>query len=185
MTFNGLQLPEGSAPFVPEVKELLREGISIHTCDRRSSKAYIHQVFPTYPIEPGFVEEDPFWNGVTAETSSAQEARSLVVLRDIFSQERTGTWVSITSHSGEIGSILDVVGHIPFSLNTGAVIPVLVKAEVPQATPSPISTQPWTASAHCTSPPITSINNGACVCANSAVPVTTTLSGSEPINTGA
>lgn len=35
----------------------------------------------------------------------------------------------MTSHGGAIGAILRVIGHIPFRLSTGGVIPVLVKAE--------------------------------------------------------
>ena len=35
----------------------------------------------------------------------------------------------MTSHGGAIGGILRVVGHRPFGLSTGGVIPVLVKAE--------------------------------------------------------
>ena len=35
----------------------------------------------------------------------------------------------MTSHGGAIGGILRVIGHIPFGLSTGGVIPVLVKAE--------------------------------------------------------
>jgi hypothetical protein len=35
----------------------------------------------------------------------------------------------VTAHSGAITSILEVVGHREFGLQTGGVIPVLVKAE--------------------------------------------------------
>lgn len=111
------------------VKELLREGISIHTCDRRSSRTYISDNFPSYEIETNFTEKDELWNGVTAETSSAQDTRSRTIINEIFNDEKAGTYVSITSHSGEIASILRVLGHRTFSLNTGAIIPVLVKAE--------------------------------------------------------
>jgi hypothetical protein len=60
-------------------------------------------------------------------------------------------------------------------LNTGAVIPVLVKAvksgkgEIGSVTSSPS----WTVSPHCTEPPVSSVT--ACVCPSSAVPVTTPL----------
>lgn len=178
ITFAGLAVPK-TQPFVPTIKHGLREGISIHTCDRRSTRSAIHAAFPDWPFEPGFPETDQLWNGVTAETSSAQALRSKRVLDDIFSSDPS-TWISITSHSGEIGSILSVLGHRAFSLNTGAVIPVLVKAET-LSEPSPTtSAQPWTVSPHCTSPPLTSISNGPCVCQSSAPPVTTTLPGSGP-----
>jgi hypothetical protein len=43
-----------SHPFVPQVKELFRETISGHTCDRRGTKSYIHSAFPTYTFEDGY-----------------------------------------------------------------------------------------------------------------------------------
>lgn len=174
LTFNGLHLPRGSAPFAPVIKELFREGISIHTCDHRHSKSYIHSMFPHWAIESGFSEEDNLWNGVTAETSDAQDARSTKALAEVFFSEasKRESYVSVTSHSGEIGSILRVLGHRSFSLNTGAVIPVLVKAEKKEGTPTTTSVS-WTASAHCTVAPISS--GTACVCPNNAAPVTTPL----------
>lgn len=112
---------------------------------------------------------------MTAETSAAQDVRSTKALGEVFfSQEssKKDSFVSVTSHSGEIASILRVLGHRTFSLSTGAVIPVLVKAEKVhgEATTSAVS---WTASAHCTAPPVTSVS--ACVCQSSATPVTTPL----------
>ena len=72
ITFNGLQLP-AQQPFNPEVKELLREVIGIHTCDRRSSKTYIQTNFPAYRYEPGFTEEDGLWRPDVRETHSAHD----------------------------------------------------------------------------------------------------------------
>ena len=60
ITFSGLDLPSRQ-PFVPTVKELFREGISGHTCDRRGTKTYIEGAFPDYVIEPGFSENDLLW----------------------------------------------------------------------------------------------------------------------------
>ncbi|KAJ5160339.1 phosphoglycerate mutase [Penicillium canariense] len=174
-TFSGLSLPDGSATFKPLIKELFREGISIHTCDHRRSKSYIHELFPSWPIEKGFAETDQLWNGVTAETSGAQDVRSSTVLGEVFfssASSKRDAFVSVTSHSGEISSILRVVGHRTFGLSTGAVIPVLVKAEkVGEA--SATTAVSWTVSAHCTAPPVTSVS--ACVCPSSAAPVTTPL----------
>lgn len=176
LTFSGLSLPQNSKPFIPTIKEGLREGISIHTCDRRHNKTFIAQQYPDWPFEAGFVESDPYWNGVTAETSGAQDIRSKKVLDDIFDFDQS-TFISFTSHSGEIASILRVVGHRVFSLSTGAVIPVLVKAEL-MSQDVPTATTIFTPSPHCTAPPVTSISsgsNGICVCPNSASPVTTAL----------
>jgi broad specificity phosphatase PhoE len=186
VTFEGLRLPEegAAAPFVPLIVEKLRENISIHTCDRRSNRTVIHEAYPNWRIEPGFTECDELWTGVTGETDSSEAERSIEVLDQIFAvadddeknHEDNGLFISITSHSGEIGSLLGVLGHRPFSLNTGAIIPVLVKAETiyhRQPTTTTTTTKPWTTSAHCTVPPVTSVS--ACVCPSSAMLVTTPL----------
>ncbi|EMC92228.1 hypothetical protein BAUCODRAFT_38246 [Baudoinia panamericana UAMH 10762] len=168
LTFSGLNLP-AYYPFVPTVRELFREGISLHTCDRRSNRTYIRNRFPTYNIDASLTEYDQLWNGVTAETSAAQDARSRIALDSVFSDD-DHTYISVTSHSGEIGSILRVLGHQPFSLSTGAVIPVLVRAQfVP--TGLPYSMPAYTVSTHCAAPPVTSIGSLAqgCVCSGTAV----------------
>jgi hypothetical protein len=90
---------------VPVVKEFLREGISAHTCDRRNSKSYIRKNFPGFKFEKGFAEEDPYWTELFAEPRANQDARSKAVLDDIISNDDS-TYISISSHSGEIGSLL-------------------------------------------------------------------------------
>jgi hypothetical protein len=50
------------------------------------------------------------------------------LLNDIFDTDEN-VFLSLTAHSGAITSILQVVGHRKFPLATGAVIPVVVKAE--------------------------------------------------------
>ncbi|KAL9110618.1 MAG: hypothetical protein Q9227_004795 [Pyrenula ochraceoflavens] len=104
LTFSGLELPR-QYPFVPTVKELFRETISGHTCDRRSNRTYIHDSFPSYRIEPGFTEYDELWEALHGETSGDQDIRSKAVLDQVFGNDRS-TYISITSHSGEIASIL-------------------------------------------------------------------------------
>lgn len=104
ITFTGLDLPRRS-PFVPIIKEFLREGISAHTCDRRSTKSYIKQNFPGFKFEKGFRENDPYWTELFAEPRANQDVRSKAVLDDIFSSNDS-TYISITSHSGEIASLL-------------------------------------------------------------------------------
>ncbi|KAL2056144.1 hypothetical protein ABVK25_003787 [Lepraria finkii] len=150
-TFNGLDLP-AKHPFVPEVKEYFRESISGHTCDRRSNETYIHDSFPNYMIESGFTENDQLWEALHGETNNDQDIRSKKVLDQVFSTDRS-TYISITSHSGEIGSILRVLGHQEFGLNTGASIPVLVKAQVIGGTAPTTASEPFTPLCTCTSPP--------------------------------
>lgn len=169
-------MPEDSSEFKPTVKELFRENISIHTCDNRHNKTYIHDMFPSWIIEDGFSENDELWNGVTAETDEAEAVRSKKVMDEVFLQlqmeQKSNLFVSVTSHSGEIGSLLSVLGHRTFSLNTGAVIPVLIKAETLDKNVA-TTCKTWSVSAHCTAPPATSLAN--CVCAASAAQVTTAL----------
>jgi broad specificity phosphatase PhoE len=104
LTFTGLDLPKKS-PFAPVIKEYLREGISAHTCDRRSTKSYIKKNFPTFRFEKGFPQEDPYWTEFFAEPREDQDSRSSAVLDDIFWNDDS-TYISITSHSGEIASLL-------------------------------------------------------------------------------
>lgn len=79
ITFQGFQLP-AQQPFNPEVKELLREVIGIHTCDRRSSRSYIRTNFPLYRIEPGFAEEDELWSPDVRENHSVHDVRILPII---------------------------------------------------------------------------------------------------------
>ena len=87
------------------MKELFREGISGHTCDRRGTKTYIHNAFPSYKIEAGFSEDDLLWKPLQGELPTDEDIRSKKVIDDVFGSDDS-TWISITSHSGEIASIL-------------------------------------------------------------------------------
>ncbi|KAJ4358477.1 putative phosphoglycerate mutase pmu1 [Didymosphaeria variabile] len=163
LTFSGLPLPRKS-PFVPTIKEYFREGISAHTCDRRSNKTYIHANFPTYKFERGFAEHDPYWTELHAEPSADQDIRSKKVLDDVFSNDKS-TYISVTAHSGEIASLLRVLGHRVFGLSTGASIPVLVKATTIKGSGPSTTTVPYTAQKTCAAPPtITDSSCNDCSC---------------------
>jgi hypothetical protein len=154
--------------------------MSEHTCNRRSTRSWIAANYPDFEFEAGFTEEDELWTGVTTEVSAAQDFRSKALLDDIFSND-DNTYLSFSSHSGEITSLLRVIGHQPFRLSTGQIIPVLVKAETiqPEAATTTVSSAIWTPSPFCTEPPVTSVpswgNGGGCVCQSSAEPVITQL----------
>ncbi|KAH0492086.1 hypothetical protein TgHK011_007053 [Trichoderma gracile] len=174
-TFANQKLPR-SRPFKPVIKELFRESISIHTCDRRSTKSQIHAYAPNFEFEAGFTEDDLLWRGKEdeGETSAHQVARSKEAIDDVFSHD-DNTWISITSHSGEIGAILTVLNHRSFSLSTGQIIPVLVKAELVKPPFEPTSTYAsFTTEPTCKSPPITSIAGQGCVCATATTTTFTT-----------
>lgn len=171
VTFGDLDLPV-YYPFKPTVKELLREGISIHTCDHRGNATYIKDNYPDFVLENSFNEYDELWNGVTAESESAHEKRMLTLLDDIFTSD-DHTWLSLTSHSGTIRTILDVIGHQSFSLATGGIIPVLVEAKFLPASEAPSTTiGGYTTSTWChNAPPATSIASleQGCVCQSTTV----------------
>jgi broad specificity phosphatase PhoE len=169
ITFGGLDL---QYPFIPTVKELLREGISIHTCDHRSNKTWIRETYPEFKIEKHFNEYDGLWNGVTAEEESAHQKRMLTFLDDVFTHDHN-TWISFTSHSGTIRTILEVIGHQSFNLATGSVIPVLVEAKFISDTPT-TSVGGYTTSTWChNGPPATSLSDTdqGCVCQSTTAPL--------------
>jgi hypothetical protein len=99
-----------------------------HTCDRRSTKTAIEADFPRYRFEPRFPEEDELWDAKVRESDEHRDRRLRELLNDIFDTDEN-VFLSLTAHSGAITSILQVVGHRKFPLATGAVIPVVVKAE--------------------------------------------------------
>ncbi|KAI9684514.1 MAG: hypothetical protein M1829_002324 [Trizodia sp. TS-e1964] len=151
ITFSSLTLPD-HRPFAPLIKEKMRETIGIHTCDRRRSKTYIKATYPEFSFEDGFTETDELWKPDLRETNSLEDVRFRELLDDIFSHDDS-TYLSFTAHSGAIASILRVIGHRDFSLSTGAVIPVLVKAEDVDA-PAPRPTlEPSTSAPACTANP--------------------------------
>lgn len=51
------------------------------------------------------MEEDPLFSATLRETGRAQDQRTKVVLDDVFTNDGK-TWISLSSHSGEISSLL-------------------------------------------------------------------------------
>lgn len=160
--------------------------MSEHTCNRRSTRSWIQENYPYFHFEDGFTEEDELWTGVTTEVSTAQDFRSKTMLDDIFGSDQN-TYLSFTSHSGEITSILRVIGHRAFRLATGQIIPALIRAETiePDQAISTLTSGLCTPSPFCTEAPVTSVSEwgsgGGCVCQSSADPVITQL---PPFPTG-
>lgn len=118
---------QSNKPFIPEIKELMREVMGEHTCDRRSNRTFIHDAFPDWHIEPGFTEDDELWQKDHRETNQEHDTRTQELLDDLFGDEEGLFW-SFTSHSGAIASLLRVIGHREYRLPTGGMMPVLLKA---------------------------------------------------------
>jgi broad specificity phosphatase PhoE len=127
LSFTGLDLPKDRA-YKPYIKELCREALGIHTCDRRSTKSHIEATFPHVAFESDFSEPDPLWEADYREPSSARRYRLAQFLDDVWANDGN-VFLSLTSHSGAIASVLEVIGHRKFALETGGVIPVVVRAE--------------------------------------------------------
>ncbi|KAL4941618.1 hypothetical protein BDV06DRAFT_178788 [Aspergillus oleicola] len=144
ITFEGLGEKLGFADgvFRPVVKELLRETLGLHTCDARSPKSVIHAAYPSYTFEDSFSEEDPLHNPRLRESDSARDARFYGFLSDIWKTDDNEV-ISMTAHSGAITSILSVVGHRKFAVETGGVIPVLVRGEIREGKGEERVVEPW------------------------------------------
>ena len=150
ITFTGVIKP---SVYKPTVKEMLREGNGVHTCDRRSSRSTIAKRWPGYRIEDGFSEDDELWKPDLRESYTAITERLRGLLDDVFEHDQS-TWISMTAHSGTIMAILNAVGHRRFPLQTGGVIPVLVKAEKKPGKRSPAHIDPWSPKPGCPSDPL-------------------------------
>ncbi|TDZ32549.1 putative phosphoglycerate mutase [Colletotrichum spinosum] len=127
LVFGGLVEGRGRE-FRPLVKEALRERMTDHTCDKRSSKTWIEGAYPRYVVEPGFAEEDRLWKADVFETDESHYARKQVVLEEIFSTD-PAQFVSLTVHSYAIAAILHVGGQDEFRVREGSSLALLVRGE--------------------------------------------------------
>lgn len=139
LTWLGLEIPQ--YPFKPLVKEMIRETIGIHTCDRRSSKTYIQSHYP-YEIEAGFTEGDELWLPDLRESDQATAVRLKGLLDDVV-QHSDASIFSFTAHSGAAAGLLRAVNHRPFRLEPAAVIPLLIKVERVKGEEPKVPVDPW------------------------------------------
>ncbi|USP78943.1 hypothetical protein yc1106_06217 [Curvularia clavata] len=151
LSFSSLPLP-ASKPYKPLIKELLREALGVHTCDRRSTASHLRSTYPHLTFEPGFSNQDVLWQADYREPRSAREYRLKMLLDEVFERDE-GVFLSFTSHSGAIGAVLRGVGHRNFALETGGVIPVFLKAERVQGKREVPPKEPSDAPPLCPEPP--------------------------------
>ena len=128
-TFESLNLPAGRR-FHPIVKEDLRETHGVRMCDKRSSKTWISDNFPNFEIEQGFPDDDWRWDSNFREPIEGHTARTRRLLDWMFDTDKS-TYISITAHAGTIRTILDIVGHRPWPMKMGEMMPILVRARPP------------------------------------------------------
>ncbi|KAK3303628.1 histidine phosphatase superfamily [Chaetomium strumarium] len=116
-------------PFKPAIKELLRERLGVHTCDRRRTRTWIREHHPVFAIEDGFAEQDELWRPDVRETLLEHAARVEGFLDDLFANDGE-TVVSVTAHSGTIHALYAAIGHEEVRVAPGGIVPVLIKAEI-------------------------------------------------------
>ncbi|KAM9915025.1 hypothetical protein OXX69_000054 [Metschnikowia pulcherrima] len=126
----------------PIIVENMRETIGQNLCDKRSPKHVIESRFGKlgFITEPGFAEEDPLF---TPKRESEEELcmRINSVCQNLFEEEWDpatksvnksnavkNSIISTTTHAGTIRSFIVVLGHRRFTLSTGGMVPIVVKA---------------------------------------------------------
>lgn len=124
-TWQDIDIPK------PKVLENLRETIGLHPCNKRSSKEEIALQFPIVEFEDGFPEEDvrhALYPPGQRELLHEQFLRVNSALQQIFLDAPEDPIISVTSHAGTIRSAIVVTGHRRFTIPTGGMIPMVIKA---------------------------------------------------------
>jgi len=127
LTFDGILINvEDAIQKRPVIKEILREVNGVHTCDKRSPRSHIVEMFPQFDIEPGFLEEDELWDPNRRETEDELTVRLGLALQEIFT-ENSKIYISLTIHGGAARALMRAIGAQPYQLPTGGVICLVVK----------------------------------------------------------
>ncbi|OJJ31455.1 hypothetical protein ASPWEDRAFT_45385 [Aspergillus wentii DTO 134E9] len=127
LVFSKIMQDSGKT-FQPEVKELFRERLTDHTCDKRSTRTWIESHYPSYIIEAGLSEEDVLWKADYWESQDEHIARKQRVLEEIFATDDS-QFVSLTVHSYAISAILLACNSEKFRVREGSTIALLVRGE--------------------------------------------------------
>ncbi|KAH6893498.1 histidine phosphatase superfamily [Thelonectria olida] len=117
-----------SQPFNPKVKDLLRERMTLHTCDFRRPGSWIRENWPEYTLEDGFVEVDTFGRDGHFETDEEHKARKQKALEQIWN-DVNGEFLSLTVHSYAIRAIQEACGGRPCRTREGTSLGILVRGE--------------------------------------------------------
>ncbi|KAI1103165.1 phosphoglycerate mutase-like protein [Jackrogersella minutella] len=128
LTYSTLNVPS-DRPFRPVIKEELRERFGRHTCDRRSTKTWIASNYPGFRIDPSLTENDELWDADRRETEGEAVDRARRFLDDVFNNDDK-TFISVTAHSGLIRALYSAIGHREVWVAAGALVPVLIRAEL-------------------------------------------------------
>ncbi|KXN88386.1 putative phosphomutase PMU1 [Leucoagaricus sp. SymC.cos] len=129
ITFDGIAIGDIDHAREVMILENCREENGVHTCDKRRTRSWIHNRFPSFRFEDGFEEEDVLWDAEVRETKEGVTERARKVLDHIFEQDVSSTYISVTAHGGIINGFLQAIGRPPFGLSTGGILPVVIRCE--------------------------------------------------------
>ncbi|KAK6359861.1 hypothetical protein TWF696_000994 [Orbilia brochopaga] len=113
-------------PPSPIFVEYLRESFGVDTHNSRRSFTYLKKRFPLFEFEEDFSEFDPLWTSNRDETEESTLHRAKIFLENLFLR-RTEVFIAVATHERVIKAILEAVGHRPFEVPIGHMIPVVVK----------------------------------------------------------
>ncbi|KAF8887452.1 phosphoglycerate mutase [Gymnopilus junonius] len=115
------------------IVENCREENGVHTCDQRNLRSYIAKHKPHFEFEEAFTEFDELWSPNIRETKAELTLRARGVIERIFETNPEATFISITAHGGFITGFLKAIGRKLYTVPTGGVIPVIVRAVISPA----------------------------------------------------
>ena len=135
------------------IMENLRECIGIHTCDQRSTRSHIEQMFPPpdFVVEGDMSEKDILWRKDLRESDAAMTQRLHNLLDEVFhiDQAAEAEYVSLTAHGGAIMAILRAIGHRPFGVAVGGGLPMLLELQKMPGPRPPQDAEPWLPNVDC------------------------------------
>ncbi|KAJ6260659.1 hypothetical protein Dda_4886 [Drechslerella dactyloides] len=113
-------------PPSPIFVEFLRESFGVDTHNSRRSFTYLKKRFPLFEFEEEFSEFDPLWTSNRDETEESTLHRAKIFLENLFLR-RSEVFVAVATHERIIKAILGAIGHRPFQVPVGHMIPVVIK----------------------------------------------------------
>ena len=130
---GGTEVGEDGNDLKIHVLENLRECVGIHTCDQRSTRSKIAEIFPSpiFEIEGSMTQDDELWRPDLRESDSAMTVRLRSLLDQVLGMPLAVDVqvLSLTAHGGAIMAILRAIGHRDFGVAVGGCVPVLVRVE--------------------------------------------------------
>ncbi|GJJ10413.1 hypothetical protein Clacol_004639 [Clathrus columnatus] len=150
ISFEGIVFGDGDNVVKSVPKAIIKEqkfrerNYRQHTCNMRRTRSFIKETYPQFEIEPGFTEEDIFWNttGACNETDDLLRIQVREVLDEIFENDKSccGCYfisplqrfatlvvdIFITAHAHTNRLIREVLGAPEKRMPTGGVFAMVI-----------------------------------------------------------